>query len=150
MSKKRLRFAHAGPADFRVQPNRLSNERTVLVSNPHFVLERFDLPPNSAWWLRADRETWLLVLSGGARTGSFGVVTGDAAFLESDRVDIDAGSNGLAGLLAYTGIGLAPDLQRRLGQPGAGDARWSHEVALPASLTQAGAEPTRGGIETPP
>ena len=132
--------ADTGPAGFRVPPSRLSNERTLLVSSPHFVLEKFDLPPHSAWYLGADRETWLLVLGGGAQTGSFGVVTGDAVFLESDRVDIDAGSNGLAGLLAYTGIGLAPDLQRRLGEP---DARWSHEVALPASLTQARAEPAR-------
>ena len=83
------------------------------------------------------------MLGGGAQTGSFGVVTGDAVFLETDRVDIDAGSNGLAGLLAYTGIGLAPDLQRRLGEPDASDARWSHEVALPAALTQARAEPAR-------
>ena len=74
-----------GPADFRVQPNRLTNERTFLVSSPAFVFERIDLPPNSAWCLGADRETWLLVLSGGARTGSFDVTIGDAVFVQSRR-----------------------------------------------------------------
>jgi mannose-6-phosphate isomerase len=140
--------ADTGPAGFRVPSSRLTNERTLLVSNPLFVLEKLDLPPNSSWYLGADRETWLLVLGGGARTGSFGVAAGDAVFLESDRVDIDVGSAGLAGLLAYTGIGLAPDLQRRLGQPDASEAGWTHEVALPASLTQAMAEPARGCIGT--
>ena len=140
--------ADTGPAGFQVPVSRLTNERTLLVSSPHFVLEKLDLPPNSSWYLRADRETWLLVLGGGARTGSFGVVAGDAVFLESDRVDIDVGSAGLACLLAYTGLGLPPDLQRRLGQPDAGDARSTHEMPLPVSLIQARMEPTRGCIES--
>ena len=111
-----MAVADTGPADFLVQPNRLTNERTLLVSSPHFVLEKIDLPPNSAWCLEADRETWLLVLGGGARTGSFGVATGDAVFVQSDRVDIHAGTIGMVGLVAYTGVGLAPDLLRRLDQ----------------------------------
>ena len=48
---------------------------------------------------------------------------------------------------AYTGIGLTPDLQRRLGQPDASDTGWTQDVVLPASLTQAMAEPARGCIE---
>src|ERR1700726_2227236 len=68
-----MAIANAGPADFQQQPNRLTDERTLLVSNPHFVFEKIDLPPNSAWCLAAERETWLLVLSGGARIGSFDV-----------------------------------------------------------------------------
>jgi mannose-6-phosphate isomerase len=139
--------ADTGPAGLQVRPSRLTDERTLLVSNPHFVLEKFDLPPNSSWYLGADRETWLLVLGGSARTGSFSVVAGDAIFLELDRVDIDVGSAGLAGLLAYTGMSLTPDLQRRLGQADASDAGWIGEVPLPVSLTQARTEPTRGCIE---
>ncbi len=117
-----IAVADAGPADFQVQPNRLTDERTLLVSSPHFVFERIELPPNSAWRLEADRETWLLVLDGGARAGSFDVATGDAVFAQSDRVDIHAGPTGMVGLVAYTGGGQAPDLQRRLGQPDASDA----------------------------
>src|SRR5580704_17267994 len=63
--------AHTGPADFQVQPNQLTAERRLLVSNPHFVFERIYLAPNSYWSLDAERETWLLVLSGGAIAVSF-------------------------------------------------------------------------------
>ena len=64
---QQLAVANAGPAHFQIRPNRLTDQRTLLVSGPHFVLERIDLAPNSTWCLEAKRETWLLVLSGGAR-----------------------------------------------------------------------------------
>ena len=51
----------------------------------------------------SERETWLLVLSGDGRAGSFDVATGDAVFAQSDRVDIHAGPTGMVGLVAYTG-----------------------------------------------
>lgn len=101
--------ANTGPAVFFVQPNKVTNERTTLVSNSHFVFERINLAPNSAWRLDAARETWLLVISGSARAGSFDVATGDAVFAQSDRVDIRPGKNGLTGLVAYAG-GLVPEL----------------------------------------
>jgi mannose-6-phosphate isomerase len=97
--------ANAGPAEFGVQPKRLTNERTLLVSNPHFVFERINLAPNCAWCLDAERETWFLVLGGSARAGPFNVGTGDAIFAQSDRIDIHAGSTGMVGLTAYTGGG---------------------------------------------
>ncbi len=98
-----LAVATAGPADFHVTPTRLSDTRTLLVSNSHFTFERIDLAPNSAWRLQAERETWLLVVRGSARAGSFDVTTGDAIFAQSDRVNILAGGDGFAGLIAYTG-----------------------------------------------
>ena len=101
--------ANTGPAAFFVQPNKVTNERTTLVSNSHFVFERINLAPNSAWRLEATRETWLLVISGSARAGSFDVTTADAIFAQSDRVDIRPGTNGLAGLVAYAGS-LVPEL----------------------------------------
>jgi mannose-6-phosphate isomerase len=104
-----LAVANTGPADFRVAPTRLTDTRTLLASNPHFTFERIELAPNSIWCLEAELETWLLVISGSARAGSFDVTTGDAIFAQSDRVNIRAGSNGLAGLVAYTG-GLVSEL----------------------------------------
>jgi mannose-6-phosphate isomerase len=80
-----------------------------LVSNSHFTFERIDLAPNSAWSLEAEHETWLLAVSGSAHAGSFDVTTGDVIFAQSDRINIRAGSDGFAGLLAYTG-GMAPQL----------------------------------------
>ena len=104
-----IAVADAGPADFRVVPTQLDNFRTLLVSNSHFTFERIDLAPDSAWRLEAKHETWLLVVSGSARAGSFDLKTGDAVFAQSDRVNICAGTTGLGGLVAYTG-GLVPKL----------------------------------------
>ena len=98
-----IAVADAGPADIHVTPSRLTDSRTLLTSNAHFTFEKIDLAPNSAWCLEANRETWLLVVSGSARTGSFDVAMGDAVFAQSDRVNIRAGVLGLSGLVAYTG-----------------------------------------------
>ena len=120
--ERAVAVADVGPARFLARPNRLTDERTLLVSGRHFVLERIDLPPNSTWCLEAKRETWLLVLSGDANAGSFDVAAADAVFAQSDRVDIRAGTIGMVGLVAYTGIGPVPNLLRRLTQPGAKSA----------------------------
>ena len=101
------------------------------------MFEKIDLPPNSAWCLGADRETWLLVLSGGAGTGSFYVIIGDAVFVQSDRVNIHAGTIGMVGLVAYTDGGQAPHMLQRLKQSGAMDAGRPQEVQVPTSLTRA-------------
>ena len=143
-----IAVANAGPADFQVQPNQLTAERTLLVSSPHFVFERINLAPDSTWCLEAERETWLLVLSGGAIAGSFNVVTGDAIFAQSDRVDIHAGPTGMVGLAAYTGGGPVPHLLQRLTQPGSMDVRLPQEMQVPTSLTQANAAPKNGRLET--
>lgn len=118
-----MAVANAGPAHFQVAPHRLTDERALLVTSPHFSFEKIDLPANSAWCVSAERETWLLVLGGEARIGSFDVATGDSVFAQSDRVDIHAGATGLTGLVAYTGAGPVADLLREAGQPEAADAR---------------------------
>jgi mannose-6-phosphate isomerase len=104
-----IAVADTGPANFSVIPTKLTDTRTLLTSNSHFTFERIDLAPGSAWRLQAKQETWLLVVSGSARAGSFDIEMGDAVFAQSDHVDIRAGKTGLAGLVAYTG-GLAPEL----------------------------------------
>ena len=104
-----ISVADAGPAGVNATPSRLTDARTLLTSNVHFTFEKIDLAPNSAWCLEAKRETWLLVVSGNARTESFDVSMGDAIFAQSDRVNLRAGADGLSGLLAYTG-GLVPEL----------------------------------------
>ena len=140
--------ADAGPADFQVRPSQFTAERTLLVSSPHFVFERIDLAPNSSWCLEAERETWLLVLSGSAIAGSFEVGTGDALFAQSDHVDIHAGAIGMAGLAAYTGGGPIPDLLQRLTQPGSIDVTRPQEIHVPTSIAQAMAAPNSGPVET--
>ncbi len=95
--------ADAGPAEFRANPTRLTETRTLLISNSHFTFEKIDLAPNSAWRLEANQETWLLVIGGSARAGAFELATGEAIFAQADRVDIRVGADGLAGLVAYPG-----------------------------------------------
>jgi mannose-6-phosphate isomerase len=143
-----IAVAKAGPADFQVQPNRLTAERTLLVSNSHFVFERIDLAPNSAWCLEAEQETWFLVVRGGAHVGSFEVATGDAVFSQSDRVDIHPGATGTVALAAYTGGGPVPRLLQRLTQPASMDIRRPQEMQVPTSLTSAKAAPRNGRLET--
>jgi mannose-6-phosphate isomerase len=95
--------ANAGPVERQVAARRLTDGRTLLVASPHFVLELIDLPPKSNWELRAERETWMLVLEGHARVGLLNAFAGEAMFSQGDRTEIKVGSAGLKGLLAYPG-----------------------------------------------
>jgi len=133
--------ADAGPADVDLKPKRLTDERTLLASNPHFAFERIELARDSAVRLEADRETWLLVISGSARAGKFNVVTGDTIFAQSDSVDIHTGPEGMTGLVAYTGVGgPVPHLLQR---PGATDGTPPEEMQVPTSLPRTKAAPVR-------
>ncbi len=137
--------ADAGPADSSAKPKRLTDERTLLVSNPHFVLERIELAPGSAIRLEADRETWLLVVSGSARAGRFDIATGNAVFAQSDIVDISAGAQGMASLVAYTGVGgPVPRLLQGPAQPSVADAAPLEGRQAPTSHLHARADPEHG------
>ena len=80
-----IAVADAGPAVLQTRPKQFTDERTILVTSPQFVFERISLPPASSWYLEAERETWLLVLSGNAVTGSFELATGEALFAQVGR-----------------------------------------------------------------
>jgi mannose-6-phosphate isomerase len=145
--ERAIAAADAGPARAWVRANRLSDERTLLVTGSHFVLERLDLAPGSSWCLEAKRETWLLVLSGDAVAGSFDVAAADAVFAQSDHVDIRAGKTGMVGLVAYTGIGPIPHLLRRLAHVGATAARPPQDQ-VPITSPRARAAATNNRLET--
>ncbi len=93
--------ALAGPADCQSTQRRLTGARTLLVASSHFVLERIDLSSKSNWEFRAGPETWLLVLEGHARIGLMNAFAGEAMFLEAEDTSIEAGAEGMKGLLAY-------------------------------------------------
>jgi mannose-6-phosphate isomerase len=137
--------ADSGPADDPVKSKRLTDERMLLVSNPHFVFERIELVPGSAIRLEADRETWLLVVSGSARAGRFDIATGDAVFAQSDIVDIRAGAQGMASLVAYTGVGgPVPRLLQGPAQPSVADAAPLGGRQVPTSLLHTKVDPEHG------
>lgn len=106
----------AGPSRAQSGPRRLTDVRRALVTSPHFVLERIDLPPNSSWVLDTDRETWILLVEGNGRIGSMKATVGDAIFMEADSAGIEVGPDGMSGLIAYPG----PDPIAALLQEGAG------------------------------
>ena len=126
--------ANAEPATSQALPDRLTNDRTLLVSSPHFVLERINLRPNAAWRLEAERETWLLALDGGARVGAFDLGIGDAVFAQSDCVDIHAGPTGMVCLAAYTGGDIVANLLERIRPVAATDAGLPQGVKVPTFL----------------
>lgn len=108
--------ANAGPAECQLIPRRLSDARSILVTSPHFVLERIDLAPETNWKLRAEQETWVLVVEGHARIGLINAFVGEAIFVEADNASLRAGSRGLKGLLAYLGPKPNPSLLQNLDQ----------------------------------
>lgn len=109
--------AHASPAPVQAAPTRLTDARTVLAADIHFVLERIDLSPGSDWEINAERETWLFTLGGHARIGAINLFQGDTVFLDADHAGIKVGIDGLHGLLAYAGPDPAIDLLRSSPDP---------------------------------
>jgi mannose-6-phosphate isomerase len=82
-------------------PCYLEGARTVLVTNPYFVLERVELSAKSTWELNAEHETWLLVVDGYAQIGLLNKFVGEATYLDAESVRIKVGAGGLTCLVAY-------------------------------------------------
>lgn len=102
--------AHANPPPVQTAPSRLTEARTLLTADTHFVLERIDLSPGSDWDINAERETWLFTLGGHARIGLMNLFKGDAVFLDAHHDSIKVGVDGFQGLLAYPGPDPAMNL----------------------------------------
>lgn len=119
--------ANASPFPRSVGPRALTDVRSLLVENPYFVFERFDLPPKSKWRIETDRETWVLVLRGRAKIGPMAASVGEAYFLDDDNVALDVGPEKFTALVAYAGseikAGLLVDLSRGAGHPPASEPR---------------------------
>ena len=89
--------ADAGLAPAGPLPKALGPGRTLLVSSPHFILEKIDALPRSKWSVRAPHETWLLLLHGHARIGLLNAFPGEAVFLEDEETTVQAGAARHAG-----------------------------------------------------
>ena len=106
--------AGAGPAEIQAAPSHLTDQRTLLVSNAHFVFERIALAAGTTWSLDAERETWLLIIAGDGTAGPVSVSAGDAIFAQSDSISLNTGPAGMVCLAAYTAGGQLPQLQQHL------------------------------------
>ncbi len=132
-----IAVADMGPAVFRVPPKRLTDQRTLLASNPYFTFERINLPPHSAWRLETEGENWLLVIDGSARVNSLDIGIGEAVVMHSDRAVVRAGATGMVGLAAYTGGGAILHLFQELSELDALPAGPSKAAQAPAPSSQA-------------
>jgi len=139
--------ATPGPREPQSPPERLSSGRTVLTVNPHFVLERVDLVPDSVWTLEASKETWLLAIHGHAQLGPTRLAPGDAVFLQADQAEIEVGADGLKALIAYPGPTIDPDALRAQSSPGAGRIPHASSFAPLVSASFDGSAPKKS--ETP-
>ncbi|WP_199777506.1 class I mannose-6-phosphate isomerase [Bosea sp. FBZP-16] len=104
--------AYAGPAAKQVPARRLSDARTLLLATSFFTLERFELPPESLWELRAQAETWLLVIAGEGRIGPWRAHMGEGCFVQDETTHLAAGRTGLTCLIAYDAALPKRDLLR--------------------------------------
>jgi mannose-6-phosphate isomerase len=111
-----LAVANAWPPRPAQNPTRLTDERTVLVASPYFVLERLDLPEGSSWALLAEAETWILVLDGHGAIGLAMASMGQAIFVGGGRTSVEVGVNGLTALVAYPAAAPIGSLLQRLGE----------------------------------
>jgi mannose-6-phosphate isomerase len=111
--------AHPWPLRAPCNPTRLTTARTALITSPHFVLERVELPEGSSWALLAESETWILVVGGHAAIGLTAALIGQAIFVSGGRTSIEVGASGLSALIAYPASRPVDSLLQMLGeQPG--------------------------------
>lgn len=93
--------AVAGPAPAQATSERLSATRLIVAKSPYFVLEQIDLAAGSQWEIVADREVWILLLSGEARFDRVQAASGEAVFVDAQSVGLQVGANAVRGLMAY-------------------------------------------------
>ena len=131
-----IAVADAGIADHVNVSTRLSDTRTLLSSNSHFTFEKISLAPNSAWCMKVEQETWMLVVKGSAHVDAFDIATGDAIFALFDRANTHVGPAGLIALVAYTGGSIVSDLLEPLEELIASDAGSQCEISSPNGSAQ--------------
>ena len=123
--------ANAGVAPAGSLPRPLGPGRTLLVTSPHFILEKFDAPARSKWTVGAQQEIWLLVLKGHARVGLMNALVGEAVFLEKEATTLKAGTAGVQALVAYKA--REPDMLMLRPVRGS-QSRIAGDAAAPATL----------------
>jgi mannose-6-phosphate isomerase len=126
------------PAPQQPGAHRLNEARLVLARSPYFVFEQIELPPDSHWEIDASSETWVLSLEGDAKFDLLAAHSGEAVYVENQRVRVRAGSTGLKGLMAY--VANEPLESRLLDRNGASHAAMVErfpELAIAAEARQA-------------
>lgn len=105
--------ACARQSERQTAPRKLTAARTLLVANPHFVIERMMLAPGVVRELDIAAETWMFILAGEGRIDSLEVEAGNGVFLDRETACIEVGANRLQFLVAYARSAPVPYLLRR-------------------------------------
>lgn len=135
-----LAVADCGPAPAWPRPRRLNEIRQLLVSCRYFVLERVILPARSKWEIRADQESWLMVLDGAGRIGEMDAEIGQAFLLEGVKAGISVGARGMTALVAYAANSPRDNLLRAVAAAATFDPRQRRQAPSPfGAFTPGGA-----------
>ncbi len=102
-TEQALAVADLRPTRPQDKPRAITPERTVLTSCDFFVLERMRWAAGATWEIRTEKESWVLVVEGGATVGSMKAKRGDAFFSAGGRTSFTVGDSELVVLLAYAG-----------------------------------------------
>lgn len=128
--------AVGGPAIPQAASERLSDARLVVVRSPFFVLEQIDLAADSYWEIDATSESWILLLEGEARFDLLKAVSGEAVFINEQRVRVRVGPTALKALLAYVASEPIHDLlQGRNGEGASVRVEGLPELVTARSMT---------------
>ncbi len=137
--------ATAGPAPAQAAPERISDARLVIAKSPYFVLEQIELAASSYWEIDADREVWMLLLEGSAKFDLVQAVSGEAVFVDGQRVRVHASTDPVKALLAYVGSEpVATLFQSRNGETQQGAVGRFAELGKVRELKPAALLPGRG------
>lgn len=117
------------PAMCQPVPRKIADGRSLLLVDPHFVLERIDLPPRSSWSFKAQRETWLFVVRGSATIGDLNLTRANVVVADDEHVRLEVGDTGLRALAAYPGSNVEATLLSKC------DAAASPSVPLAVAST---------------
>ena len=92
-----------GPPQLR-PPQSSRRPRTILIASPHFALERMSLPANSIWGINAGRKPGCSYRRQPADRPDKRVGR-RCCLSEADHAGIEAGPDGMSGLMAYPRTG---------------------------------------------
>jgi mannose-6-phosphate isomerase len=132
-----IAVAHAGPVAKQAPARPISDARTLLLATSFFTLERFELAPDTLWDLRAQAETWILIIAGDGRIGQWRARVGEACFAKGETTHLAAGPSGLTCLVAYYAAGPSRDLLSPIRRAVSTDHGAIHERPPLASLASA-------------
>jgi mannose-6-phosphate isomerase len=106
--ERAIAVADAGPADPQHQPDRLNANRTILLANALFIIDRITLAPSVPYQFTATGETWIMAVAGSLTVGGIDLDPGQVAYMDYGGAELTPGPAGAVALVACSGPHIAP------------------------------------------